>query len=616
MFSFSLYKVGLRKALPMGITYALLAIFGGIGFAIIQIQSYERFGTRVQISGLSVNPIAFPAVLLALVLVMSLFAFLHERSGSDFFHAAPHKRESIYFSTLAAILTWTIPILWISVLAPALVYSTSSNVTIVMSSILISALGLTVATLLVMAATMLAMSATGVGFSAFILTGIILFIPRAVIAMLIMFFTEAVWIVDGMNFGILGNHSLNIVFGTITEINQNTRWQNQPWQPIFYTLILAIVYFAIALFVFKKRRSEQAGFAGANPISQSIIRIAIGFLITTPIFGMVLMPGETDIITRFTAILGIVFGVVFFCFINEVISNRRLPTSKEWSKIAISLFVIAALNVGGIGVMVISRNSILNREITVNNVSGVSVYFPSNNWGRQAPSYAELRARDIDFTDDELIAAFITSLDEYIAANRRGDSHRWNYSSGTQTSWQNWNPRVNPVNVTFTVNGRSVRRHLRPTRAHGSAIYSILLENQDYQQAHLSLPENPTLISMEDVWHWCEETERSIYVGELSSDQLKEVYQLLREEVATLPFAVWYNQTGSNWLMHRDFDINDMEMEFDEHAPDHWPTFHGQIFVQGMLGGREYFSRFSITSSTPRTAEMFNGFIEAMAVGQ
>ncbi|MCL2212766.1 MAG: hypothetical protein FWB93_02890 [Oscillospiraceae bacterium] len=612
MFNFSLYKAGLRKAMPIGLTYAILATVLSTGLPLLHISSIanSQIGFRVYapIGWSDVSIFAHLALGVAPLMCLHLFGFLHDRAGSDFFHAAPHKRESIFLSKLTAILTWIVPIIWGSTLLSSAIFSTSPHISMInMYPILRNLVGLTAAVLLVMAATLIAMASTGTTFSTIMLTAMILFVPRALFALVILFFSEIVWVVSGVNFGIFGNHSLNIIISSLVDHGGNS-WQTQPWPSILYTATLALLYFGGALFIFKRRRSEQAGFAGANPVSQSIIRIVIAFAITAPflfpvIFGTWNMTGAETIAT----VVGSIGGAIFAVLVYEAISLRRFPKGREWRGLAIGLAVVALLNVGSMGAMTISRNIILDRNITTENVTAVSVRFPNQRWGH-LPSYSELQAVDISLTDSELIAVLVASLDEYTAANRIGNRGRsWHenlrshYRYGNESRYR-W--RGNDVLVTFTVDGRDVQRRLVPITAHRNSIHDSMARSEEFQNAYLNLPANPEHFWMNSEWRWCDESEEQIFLPALESSQIREVYEILREEVRGLPASVWlsvYRVDG--WWCCCDFAANSYQQGF---------VHYGVIRARGMSSGREYESAFPITSATPRAAARLNELRAAM----
>jgi hypothetical protein len=120
-------------------------------------------------------------------------------------------------------------------------------------------------------------------------SGLIIFLPRLLTTVFIGMVVEVTRIVDFGDFGLLENY--NIVFGFLTGGSARSHDGETIHQMItrgtIYTFILAVIYLAVAGYLFKKRHSELAENPGSK-FTQPIIRIAVTFMMTIPAMLMII----------------------------------------------------------------------------------------------------------------------------------------------------------------------------------------------------------------------------------------------------------------------------------------------------------------------------------------
>ncbi len=109
-FSLQQYIHGLKRLRTAGVITALLSLAMNT-LCIVQAQGYADTlvitAAEFLYGGLCLS-------LLAPLLSYSMFSYLHGRSSSDFYHALPHKRSTVYISHTLALLTWIYGILLVN----------------------------------------------------------------------------------------------------------------------------------------------------------------------------------------------------------------------------------------------------------------------------------------------------------------------------------------------------------------------------------------------------------------------------------------------------------------------------------------------------------------------
>jgi len=527
MFNFELYKEGLRKTKTLGILFIVGMLLGAVAQPLIEISNHlhtVRMGWRywdIYIIGIRASfMMLFAPFAGAPVITLSIFSFLNKRSDCDFYHAIPHKRETLFGSFIASVLTWVIGGMWLSTTVSVIIYSLSSHATVRIGSVLLTVLGMSVASLLVIAATALAMTITGNRLSNIVVAGIILFLPRVLASMFVVVIVEMTRVVSSANFGLLGNNHYNILFGFFSQ------WRHDH-NEVFtvgtvYTLVLGIIYLVAAGILFKKRQSELAG----NPSSkliQHFIRIAVAFVITLPAILIIINddPHANQFSSRilgFSQIQGVIVIYIiatFSYFVYEFITMKRIT---KLTKMIPGLLGVAVLNVIFIVGINVSRNVIM-QEVDVASIRTVTIVdLNSSFWWT---SYAELNMRGLEIADEEIIDFFGVTLNSNIERfSSRGRQGR--------NDFQWWNHRE--VRVRLDIDGG--RNITRSVWVRQFGLNKLLIEYEPYQEIFMSLPENPDQLFMS---MWANRRTEA-----LTQEQLRHIYDVLQEDVAEVNFEDWH----------------------------------------------------------------------------
>ena len=278
-----------------------------------------------------------------------LFSFLNSRKKSDFYHAFPLKRESLFFSFAAAIYTWIIAtIAVVMAVATALFMLAGAEPTLNM--ILNAFLSLAAAALYAATLSMLAVTLTGTLFSNIAVLLMLLWTPP----LLSHLFGEGVQsLVPGLPFGeatffgldlsitLFNPAFLDYGFSTIGGITSAGIIADIVW-----TAFLVLLMLVASSFLFARRKSEVAGSSAPNKWLQATYRVVIALppllLVAHEIafMGMTLHAGSTrgsDLV--FSIATATVVSLILMC-VFELISTRKW---RNLLKIPLSFLMTLAL---------------------------------------------------------------------------------------------------------------------------------------------------------------------------------------------------------------------------------------------------------------------------------
>jgi len=535
MFNFELYKEGLRKTKTLGILFIVGMLLGAVAQPLIEISNHInsiRMGWRgdwnLQVVGLNASyMMVFAPFAGAPVITLSIFSFLNKRSDSDFYHAIPHKRETLFGSFIASIITWVVGGMWVSTAVSVIIYTLSSHADVFMGWTILVVLGMSAASLLVIASTALAMTITGNRLSNIVATGLILFLPRGLMIMFVSMIVESTRVVSSTNFGILGNHHYNILLALLGSTRMWWDTEDVFTAGTMYTLILGTFYLVVARILFKKRQSELAGSPGSKFI-QPIIRIAVTFVITLPAI-FIIINNHGDYMYRLLYIIfqNNIMIIVFYIiaaisyFAYEFFTMKRIP---KLTKMIPGLLMVVVLNIVFIAGITLSRNVIL-REVNEANIRSVTIIDLNTNyqwWGRL--TYAELNMRGFEITDEATRVFFGETLNQNINWFRDRDRRR---------SFQFWNNKE--VRVRLNIDGgRNITRNVWGREA---ALNGHLIEYEPYQEIFRRMPENPNYLTFQ-----IGETGVRLapYRVRQAQEQVEHIYDVLREEVIEVNFSDWH----------------------------------------------------------------------------
>ncbi len=399
IFNKGLYFEGLKQLRIIGILLTVLITVFAVAIP-IESAAFAEAEKKVVIAT-EINPLMVLCFLIiAPLMTLKLFSFLNKRSSSDFYHSLPHKRECIFISYMASVLTWIAAIIAFTMGVSIIFTMLFPNLfAINFNTVPIYMLNTFATSFMVSAAVAIAMTVSGNLATNIMVSGLILFMPR--IAMFVI--RDAVVltnpIISDKNFMPFLQNGYNVLTSTIT-LDTNTLLS---WQGFTYTLILGLVYIALSLLLFKKRKSESAGQSAPNKYLQSVFRITLTMALCLGICWILVVDGGTD-----TAIILFALAVLLY-FGYELITTRKW---KNLLRIFPGLGIVALCNVILILFMTNIGDTVISNVPKPNEIEGVTLVVNKeyNNNFLSLYDYHMLDIGERPIKDEELIADLAESL--------------------------------------------------------------------------------------------------------------------------------------------------------------------------------------------------------------
>lgn len=560
MFNVGLYKEGLRKTGVLGLIFTMGTLLITVIVAISHIVNHAHYidlARRENWDWVLVDPLLYIGsseifAMMALMvfiatplLTLTVFTFLNSRNSSDFYHAIPHKRETIFISFISSILTWLIGAILLIVATALLIYTTSSYTVFHFGDIFKSIAGGVVIILLLIGGITLAMSLTGSALSNLALSMIILFFPRLLMGAFVSMVVENTAVVNTANFGFLGDFRRNLLLGTFSA-------QDLPEAlsyGLLYTFILALVYLILAGYFFKWRHSEVASNPGTK-ISQPLIRIIVTFIVTLPGLMIILSDGGGfDFIP-----IAVIYGLAILgYFLYELFTARKI---QSFAKMLPGIGIVFLLNVTFIISVNVTSQYFL-REIDVNRLTSAEIV--------TGTSTRSFNIAQLDMTmwqnDLEVVSLLGMGLNESIERN-----NRWSAST---------------MEVRFTMEGgQSITRIVGFTA--DSAFVHWLHTYEPYRNSYLYLP-----VDILDIWAW----------DALTDEQMLHVLEVLHEEIQQVDFDKWYGLVGY-------FPRDTLRHDLSDHL-----EVEGQISIHFEYGGQNFTQSYPLTQLTPQALALYLSYI-------
>ncbi|MBE6649536.1 MAG: hypothetical protein E7614_08490 [Ruminococcaceae bacterium] len=257
-FSKSLYTQGLKKLKTVGIGCAVT--FAVINALLAFAQSREKYmenGDRL-ITGGMILPLGVLIIPVTFLLVSFAFSYLNKRCDSDFYHSLPQKRSCIYFSTLASISTWIVGTLVASVLLNVIIWICCGyNVQFLALPAILA--GFLASAFAVASICTVCRVITGTPDYFFLYSIGALLAPRFIMCIFTehLRVTNRTIIIEQTPFK-LSSFECSLWFPFFTSFENEMTFFNNVWL-ISGLFIQAILFFALGLWLYQRRKSELAG---------------------------------------------------------------------------------------------------------------------------------------------------------------------------------------------------------------------------------------------------------------------------------------------------------------------------------------------------------------------
>lgn len=492
-FSFKLYIEGIKKSRLQGITIgaivtALTALIPLI--QLLTVRDYPSIDYTPSTTVISPSEFAIPLLLLLFltpILTLNMFSYLNKRSESDFYHSIPFTRPCTYFSFLAAVLTWLIATLVVSLSLTTLLWSFVPYTAFAAATPLLIFGAYFLACLLLTAFTMLAMTLTGTFISNLLIFALLFGFVR-ITGALFVYCLEGQYpmLVTALTPGRLLLPEFNLPISLLTSIisfKGATAYENASlW---IYTAIVSVLLIAVGCIVYTKRRSEMAGRSAPNRILQHVYRCAITLPMAFVIAYYIIEEGlDVD-----TLLILIVLTLIIY-YLYEILTTKRLKNCLK-ATLFLPVLVVGGLIFGG-GVTIAS-NAAANYAPDADELKSVSIYQDSTQ--RYGITYGDLKTQTIEITDSETLQFVAEKLAEMKdTVSKKGTSaylYPFNY---------NYDDKVNYADkITLKItekSGRVCGRTFRLTVEDYNQLITHFTESKEYEEALLSIPTEEEVLNL------------------------------------------------------------------------------------------------------------------------
>lgn len=473
LFSFKLYKDGLRQLSLTGIILCVLTFMSMALPAFIELFEHARYRVigHVELdinnySGLLIGLFLFMGIG-SFVLPYVMFSFLNKRNASDFYDSLPNSKQCTFVSLALAAVTW----IWATIILTMAGFCVACNL-LGIKAVLVPSLKLTLmfmlGSLYIAAGTMIGITSTGTFFTGIITSCLVICFPRYLITFFQMLAIESGKIISMTTLPAIFNPQLNLFWNlplsALFDMSVDSLVVNRVL-PYIFTFVLSVVYLAIATVIYIRRKSETAEKSAPNRFMQHIFRCALTFpVISIPCAAAAF--GEEDI--DFAITLFIISALVYFVY--EAITSKSFKSVLKSAPVFLILFAFTAF-ITFLGVS--AGKNIRNYVPKTSDISYVTVI-------NDDMRYTSIITNDVKITDEEAKEYIVNVLVENQKdINENGYVIRFTPGSDYATS----------LNVCFVMsNGRKVERIIYVLSNERAKIDAFKTESEDYSEAMSRVP--------------------------------------------------------------------------------------------------------------------------------
>ncbi len=510
------------------------------GIAIIRISSTVLYYNdsddvrQTTFTGLNWMPwLVISFMLITPILMFQAFNFMNKRNSSDLYHSLPHTRGTIYISMSAAVMAWVL----ISILAtviPSLLSALffSKYIAFVYDTFFLFILNSIAACFIVGGAILIAKSFSGTLLNGIILSGIIIFIPRLVMT-LIVSSVEANIIFEGHIRNIFTSNELNPVISMVftlmgidPSINVDAAFTSVP--AIIYGFVLGIIYFVLGGLAFCHRNSETASQSAPNKKFQAAYRIIIALVISSFIVSVLFNEFYVfnEHFDAFPFIISYV-GVAFVYFLYELITTKKL---KNLIKAIPGLGIVAVLNIAMFfGLAGVYKNA-MNFRPAPDEINSVTLIPEVHSMHDYITYYYYVlnKIDGLEITDKEIIKEVSTTLDKNLSISEDGADKLYSYSS------ESYN-----IGFEINTNGKSKSRNIFLKEEQYDNLNKVICNSKTFKEAWMN---PPALKDINDVCVYNQNT--GMYLtDEINMDEL---YTLFANEIKKSDFEKCFTAYTEN----------------------------------------------------------------------
>ena len=570
IFSRGLYVEGLRQLRLVGIIFLAILLLIGIAVPSIQYVNYLsqvnhmiQMGEPVEYSPQVMNFIEMCPLVFVIALVVSptftfiLYSPFNKRSSSDFYHSLPYTRICMFSSFTAAILTWLAALTVIYSGVILAIYALMPKVFIVnlvgTFDVMLTAVALS---LMLVFGIIAAMSLTGTPIANITCGGLLLFLPRLLITLVTLVMGDIAPIIEG-HYGIFGT-DFNSLVNFIAQLffyGDDNFYANNIASDI-YSIAIALVYAVIAAILFCRRKSETSGHAAPGKKIHHVIRICVGFVVSSIVTCALISGFELEIAIVFY----IVAIIIYFAY--ELITQKTFRTIPSTLP---GLAILLGLNIA-IGAICFGCAAYVHSyEPADDEISAIYIENPISNH-RHALSFSEYaleKAGSIRIEDKNAIAIAAENLRENNQRSINGKfySYMYEYDIYDMEIDKEYVQNTELTIVYVSDMGVKRTRNIFMPVDEYTEIMEHVQTNEAYKNVFFEIPDAVNRSAQ------LFETYDYNYIH-LTDAELDKVFESIRNEVKTLDFATWatYLASGSGYNSGFEFTYRptneDITLEF------------------------------------------------------
>lgn len=484
-----------------------------------------------------------------LVFTIMSFGFLNSRSDSDFYHSLPNTRQSLYISRIAAVMTMTfggILSTCIVSLLGRLIWQLPINMMSYFYIILFS----TAASMVITGGVALAMSITGTKLSNAVATLLIVYFPRCILFILAAFMENVAPVLVTSSMGMLFSFRYNLAFAPIGLLEMGEDIMTF-WPGILYSIVLSVIYAALGLWAFVRRRSETADKAAPSKKLHRVYAIALATPLALLATNTIVDTNNWDYDTfSLIVVLAVLDFIIYMVYEMMTIKNFK-KAFKALPAFVLLFVACVGVSIGTRALAVSSMNNIPEKDqvkgIRVSDTSGI---FSDMYLG--TPTYNQLLQERALLTNSDLIDVTVKVLRRDVKSIK----------DGAHTGYSD-------LVVEFVLeNGRTITRQINIS-AQMDEYKKYLLADTAYQEATSAYP------SADEI--------KSLVVGRFDSDELME---------SLLPVF-----------------LNELESMTDEERLEYFGRYRYDTFeylsVRGYLYTEAFGDTYNLDMYVPKTTQKF-----------
>ncbi len=565
LFSFRLYADAMKQLRTIGVLCVIALNLVGVLIPLLNwLDSVDTIVTASTVNFMSMNPlIVLVFCAAAPLLTLVLFSFLNKRESSDFYHAIPETRPCLFLSFFAAIATWLLVITASTMAITTAAYSLFPRLySVNYTSVLCTGLNTFAGGLLIAAAVAVAMSVTGTTFTNVLVALLLIFLPRLLIQLIISAVYSAFPPVSGMSITPLLDFTNNVPVGLIFSVFIGG-WETPLTAPSsgVYTLVLAVLYTLLALWLFQRRSSESAGQSAPNRYLQGLYRLLVGLVLSSiaTIGAFNVITGSADPDNGMLGSFGVLYLVSFLLMpVFDVLSTRRVKGL--FRRNVVSVLLLMLVNAGVFGITFGAYRAVAAYTPRADEITSVRLL-----WSDESVSYNGTQ----DYFESKIAQVKLTSPEV-----RKLVATRLQYSvdllSISRARYLQAQRDMVAVPVAITRGLSTHERWILVTEEEQNVFSDALSQVNGFKEIYTELPAS---VSLQTV-HFSGQT-----LSIDNKENVAKLYQTLRDEVKTIAFENWYA------LLRGDDNVMESNGKYETYSSPRLATFYGRLYE-----GNEWYS--------------------------